>query len=369
MILENLSLINFKNYSNEQFEFSTNINCFVGQNGSGKTNILDAIYYLAMTKSHLQSKDKILINSDSNFFLIKCLFTDRQELKKQIQAAFQIGKRKIIKLDDVPYKKAIEHIGEIPVVLVTPYDTDVIREGGETRRKFFDQLFCQLNLNYLQDLVKYQNLVKSRNSLLKHFKEKDYFDKDLLETYNSQLYPLNSKLSSHRKAFTSELIKHFDLFYKGLSGLKKEKVELSYKTNVEGDQKQLFADNLTKDKLLCRTSIGIHKDDYVFTLEDELIKEFGSQGQQKSYILALQLAKFKLLKDQLGKTPILMLDDIFDKLDQDRIKQLLSLISDTSFGQIFITDTNQDRLKKLLAEITQPTKYFLITNGSSKVLT
>ncbi len=369
MILENLSLTNFKNYSTERFEFSSNINCFVGQNGSGKTNILDAIYYLAMTKSHLQSKDKILIHTDSNFFLLKCSFKDQKKFKRHAQAAFQIGKRKVIKLDDVPYKKAIDHIGEIPVVLVTPYDTDVIREGGETRRKFFDQLFCQLSLTYLQDLVKYQNLIKSRNSLLKHFKEKDYFDKDLLDTYNSQLYPLNDTISSCRREFTTQLIKHFNFFYGGLSGLKKEKVELSYSTNIEENQKQLFEENLTKDRALCRTSIGTHKDDYVFKLDDELIKEFGSQGQQKSYILALQLAKFRLLKDQLSKTPVLMLDDIFDKLDQDRIKQLLSLISDTSFGQIFITDTNQERLKKLLSTIDLPTRYFSITNGSSEVLT
>ncbi len=361
MILENLVLTNYKNYSNEKFEFSSEINCFVGQNGSGKTNILDAIYFLAMTKSNFQSKDKILLFEDSYFFTLSTKIQE-SDSNHDVFAAFQTGKRKNFKFDEIPYKKPIEHVGKIPLVFVTPYDTDVIRESSETRRKFFDQLFCQLDHEYLVDLVKYQNLVKSRNALMKQFKDKDYFDKDLLATFDNQLFPLNISISKKRKKFTDGLKSDFIQFYNEITQ-SSEVVNLDYQTTVDDNIRVAFQENIQKDRILCRTSVGIHKDDFIFKLNDNPIRDFGSQGQQKSYIMALQLAKFEELKKLSNKKPLLLLDDIFDKLDENRIAHLMKLIGQKRFGQIFITDTNANRLKTVLEKLESKVKYFHISEG------
>lgn len=365
MHLENIILTNFKNYEQVEFDFSPEINCLTGKNGSGKTNVLDAIYFSCITRSAFQHKDNILLYPDSKFYLIQSLFNSK-ESRFDVKASFEKRKKKVFKIKGRAYEKLSDHIGLFPVVMVTPYDTDLIREGSEFRRKFFDGILCQFDQQYLQDLVKYNTILKTRNSLLKHFHEQHYFDLDLLETYNEQLFPLNQSLNAKRVLFLDSFNQHFLKHYAFLCTETTEEVSLTYKSNVEETMENDFFINQKKDRILQRTSIGIHRDDYVFRLNNASVKQMGSQGQQKSFILALQLAKFSVLHEKKEIKPILLLDDIFDKLDESRINRLIELMTNKQFGQVFITDASSDRVKNFIKDVEMKIRLITIDNGTLK---
>lgn len=361
MHLENISLNNFKNYESGRVEFSSEVNCFVGRNGSGKTNLLDAIYYLSFTKSAFTPQDNQCLRHEETYFSIKGQF-ELEEKERIVICGLQTGKKKLVKLDDKPYKRASEHLGKFPVVLIAPNDTDVIRGASEDRRKFFDSIISQTNQPYLQQLIKYNHTVKQRNSLLKQFQEREYFDMTLLKQYDEQLIHLGREIHAVRKAFIEEFQPLVASHYQNLSE-KSEVVSLEYESHFAANIEQLFEDNLAKDRVLKRTSVGIHKDEYPFLMNERPIRKFGSQGQQKSYLIALKLANFDYLKKHLGLKPMLLLDDIFDKLDDFRITKLMDMVASDAFGQIFVTDARAERTIGIFEEMNHEVKIFEIENG------
>lgn len=341
MILKRLSLTYFKNHDEAAFEFGPSINCILGKNGRGKTNLLDAIYYLSFTKSALSSQDKLAVTHEKPAFTLHGTY---EELTIALQ--FEKGKTKSIKIDGKEPEKLSDVIGEVPLVVVLPDDTRMIKDGSEERRKFFDGALSQFDHEYLLSLMQYNKLLKQRNSLLKQNDGKNLNFK-LIETYDDQLIPLAMTISAKRAklkdVFLPFLQKNYAELHDG-----GELPGLNYRTQVGADFAQKFKASMQRDQIMQRTLLGSHKDDFEFLLDEELIKKFGSQGQQKTFIIALKLALYDFLKEKTKKTPLLLLDDIFDKLDDSRIELLVSLLRDTGrFGQIFITDARKDRSKAL----------------------
>ncbi len=363
MHLEKIGLNNFKNYTELELSFPNKINCFVGVNGSGKTNLLDAIHYLSLTKSAFNSVDTQNINHEEDFFAVRGDFLINKKINK-VLCSLQKRQKKIIKLDQNPYEKISEHIGKFPVVLTHPYDTDLIREGSETRRRFFDSTISQINRKYLEYLIRYNHALKQRNSQLKHFSEKNYFDADLLAPYDKLLETLGKYIHQERNLFTQNFIPFFEKLYERLSD-KKETTSINYSSDLSADNyTAIFSNSLKKDLILNRTNVGIHKDDFEFKIEDYPIKKFGSQGQQKSFILALKLAQFEQMSSEKGYKPLLLLDDVFDKLDDNRIDKLMKILSSNTFGQIFITDARPERTKTIFKKLKDKMSIFNIENGN-----
>jgi DNA replication and repair protein RecF len=362
MHIEKLSLINFKNYTEVSLTFSDKINCLVGLNGSGKTNIVDAIYYLSMTKSAHNPLDNQNIKFGERYFSIKGTFEMPSGINEAV-CYFEEGAKKSFKVNKKDYDKLSEHIGKIPVVLITPYDTDIIREGSEVRRKFFDSIISQLDANYLGYLIQYNNNLKQRNSALKQFNKSNNVNHDLLENYNQVLGSLSEKIYQRRKHFLEVFEFSFQKKYSVISE-SKENVKISYHTQLDSQNFKSDLEKATrKDLVLERTTMGIHRDDFKFTIEDQPLKKFGSQGQQKSFSIALKLAHFEVISDELNIIPILLLDDIFDKLDTRRIKKLLELVLDKTFGQVFITDAREERTRAIMEEFKIKSTYFIVKNG------
>ncbi len=361
MHLESLRLSNFKNYPSAQLEFSSEINCFLGKNGSGKTNLLDAIFYLSFTKSASQSQDQQCIFHDESFFSIKGNF-DLEEKSRTVICGLQMGKKKFVKLDDKPYKRASEHVGKFPIVLIAPNDTDVIRGTSEDRRKFFDAIISQVDGHYLQNLIQYNHALKLRNSLLKQFADRDSFDADQLQPYTEKLIELGTEIFGVRKTFLDNFQALVNAHYANLSE-ESERIDLQYESHFFEDIRTKFAENLKKDLILKRTNVGIHKDDFPFLMDEKPIRKFGSQGQQKSYLIALKLANFDYLYQEKGIKPLLLLDDIFDKLDDFRITKLVEMVASETFGQIFVTDARPERTMSIFEEINQNVKLFSIELG------
>ncbi len=341
MILKSLRLTHFKNHPESKFEFGDRINCVLGKNGVGKTNLLDAIYYLSFTKSAVGSQDKLAITHDQRAFT---LFGTYDSLSLAIQ--FEKGKVKILKIDGQEPDKLSDVIGKVPLVIVLPDDTAMIKEGSEERRKFFDGALAQFDPEYLQALLQYNKLLKQRNSLLKQ-QDGRSIDVQLLETYDDQLIPLAILISKKRREVQEIFLPYFVKNYSDLhDGV--EVPSLNFKSHVDESFESQFKSNRQKDLIMQRTMLGSHRDDFEFLLDGALIKKFGSQGQQKTFIVALKLALYDFLKEQTGMTPLLLLDDIFDKLDDSRIQHLVSLLLDNDrFQQIFITDARKDRSKEL----------------------
>lgn len=359
MQLQRLSLINFKNFDSQSFEFDAKINCFVGQNGIGKTNALDAIYLLSFGKSYFNPIASQNIKHDESFFVIDGEFL-RDEKEERIICSLKKGQKKIIKRNGKIYDKLSEHIGFIPLVIISPADRDLIIEGSETRRKFIDSVISQSNKAYLQNLINYNKVLAQRNSLLKYFALNNTFNADTLEVYNDQLHDYGHKIHQARKEFLNIFIPIFKERYTSISA-GKEQINLSYQSQLlEKDLNTLFKENLNKDKALQYTSVGIHKDDLSFEIGDFPIKKFGSQGQQKSFLIALKLAQFDFIKAQAGHTPILLLDDIFDKLDENRVSQIIALVNQDEFGQIFISDTHAERTENVVKQTHQSYKMIVL---------
>jgi len=357
MYLQKLSLVNFKNLESQSFDFQQKINCFVGNNGVGKTNILDAIYYLSFAKSYFNSVAVQNIRHGEAFFMIEgdYVLNDRNE---KIVCSLKKGQKKVLKRNGKNYEKFSEHIGQLPLVIISPADRDLVTEGSDTRRKFIDGVISQQNKNYLKDLLSYNKVLSQRNALLKYFAANRTFDALNLEFYNEQLSEYGARIFEVRKRFLEKFIPIFNEKYQIISD-DKETVNLVYKSQLNDfSMKDLLQQSLEKDKMLQYTSSGIHKDDLSFEIGSYPIKKFGSQGQQKSYLIALKFAQFEFIKQQSNVVPILLLDDIFDKLDESRVLQIINLVDNDEFGQIFITDTHSERTEDIVKQSNKPYQIF-----------
>jgi DNA replication and repair protein RecF len=361
MYLKKLSLINFKNYTRADLEFSSKINCFVGNNGVGKTNILDAIHYLSLSKSFFNNIDNISIKHNEDFFSIQGSFI-RDNEENNIFCFFQKQKQKVLKRNGKEYQRLSDHVGKYPVVMISPADSSLISEGSEERRKFLNKIISQYNSEYLDSVLKYNKALQQRNKLLKDFRTGDYFDNEMLSVWDSQLVKYGTRVYSERDSLVNELIEVFQEYYSFITN-EAESVKLSYLSHLsEGDFSELLRNSVSKDRFFEYTTTGIHKDDLVFEMNGYHVKSLGSQGQQKSYLVALKLAKFDYIKRKAGFAPILLLDDIFDKFDAVRVEQIIRLVGNHRFGQIFITDTHQDRLQDILKNLNSDYKLFRIGN-------
>jgi len=357
MHLQKISLVNFKNIESQSFDFQEKINCFVGNNGVGKTNILDAIYYLSFTKSYFNPIAGQNIRHGEDFFMIEgsYLLNEREE---KIVCSLKKGQKKVLKRNDKSYEKFAEHIGQLPLVIVSPADRDLIVDGSDTRRKFIDGVISQQDKTYLQSLLSYNKVVSQRNALLKYFAANRTFDALNLSIYDEQLVSHGTAIYHKRKAFLEKFTPIFNQKYQQISN-DRETVNLTYSSQLQTMPfEALLKNNLEKDRMLQYTSVGIHKDDLSFEIGEYPIKKFGSQGQQKSYLIALKLAQFQFIKEQSNVTPILLLDDIFDKLDEHRVAQIIDLVNKDEFGQIFITDTHGDRTEEVVKKSNKSYEIF-----------
>ncbi|MEQ3665139.1 MULTISPECIES: DNA replication/repair protein RecF [unclassified Olleya] len=357
MILKSLALLNYKNFDSKSFEFNHTINCLVGNNGVGKTNVLDAIYHLSFGKSYFNPVASQNIKYDEEFFVINGEY-DKDEKTENIVVSLKKGQKKIIKRNSKAYDKFSDHIGFLPLVIISPADRDLIIEGSDTRRKFIDSVISQSDKNYLSNLINYNKILSQRNSLLKYFAANHTYNNDTVDVYNQQLQQYGTLVFEKRKQFLESFIPLFKARYKAISN-NNEDVSLNYKSDLfEDSLEQLLKKTINKDKALQYTSVGVHKDDLEFNLGDYPIKKFGSQGQQKSFLIALKLAQFDSIKAISGDNPILLLDDIFDKLDETRVAQIIKLVNDENFGQIFISDTHADRTENAVKQVHQSYEIF-----------
>ncbi len=366
MYLLNLKLANFKNYPEANFSFSSKINCFIGNNGTGKTNILDAIHYLSFCKSYFNPIDSMNIMHTADFFAIHGVYAKNGDSGDEVSCIQKRSAKKIFKLNDKEYDRLSEHIGLFPLVMISPYDRDLINEGSDVRRKYIDTVISQFDKIYLDDLINYNKALAQRNMLLKNFAERKYFDKNSLEIWDRQLIKLAEKIHSKRTEFLDEFVPLFNHYFKIISA-GKENVGISYSSQLnEHSLEELLTLFVEKDMLTRFTNAGIHKDDLLMEIDGYPVKKFGSQGQQKSYVVAIKLAQFDFTQNIKGFKPILLLDDIFDKLDENRVKQIIHLVSDNSFGQTFITDTHSQRIENIFRQVKIDHKIFEINEGIAR---
>jgi DNA replication and repair protein RecF len=340
----------------------------VGQNGMGKTNLLDAIYYMCMCKSHFKTSDKHITKHEASFFRLEANFVSgntKETLRvDKIIAKVQARKIKEFECNKAVYERLSDHIGRFPVVMIAPDDTLMAMEGSEERRRFLDNTLCQLDNQYLTYLMHYNKVLSQRNKLLKQFAETRTFDKILVQSYDAQLLPSANYIHQKRQEWMVDFEPIFVDYYNQISG-EREAVKCIYQSKLsETDFESLLSETLEKDRILQRTTMGVHKDDLKFVFNDVPVKQFASQGQLKSYILALKLAQYELLRQEKEIAPILLLDDIFDKLDESRVQHLLELlIQKKEFGQVFITDTHENRVTEIIEKFEVNFGKFIVRNG------
>lgn len=357
MHLKKISLLNFKNFESQNFDFDSKINCFVGNNGVGKTNVLDAIFFLSFAKSYFNAVASQNIRHGEEFFMIDGEYQVK-ERSENVVCSFKKGHKKVIKRNGKIYERFSDHIGAFPLVIISPADRDLIVEGSDIRRKFMDSVISQSDSIYLKTLISYAKVVSQRNALLKYFAANRTFDLVNLKVYDEQLKMYGEKINKERTAFLKIFVPIFLERYQSISA-GKEKVDLRYKSQLnDGDILDLLEASLEKDRMLQYTSVGVHKDDLIFEIDGFPVKKFGSQGQQKSFLIALKLAQFDFIKEQSNVKPILLLDDIFDKLDDLRVQQIITLVNQAHFGQIFISDTHAERTEEVVKKTNQTYKIF-----------
>jgi DNA replication and repair protein RecF len=362
MWLKNLSLINFKNYNGAELTFSPNVNAFTGYNGAGKTNLFDAIHYLSLCKSYFNPVDSQQIKQGADFFMIQGRF-EKAGIEESVSCALKKNQKKQFKRNKKEYSRLAEHIGLFPLVMISPNDISIIIEGSEERRRFIDNVISQTDNRYLDELIHYNKNLLNRNLLLKQIAETGRYDPALLEIFDDQLNASGTKIFAKRKAFMEVFTPLFEKHYRYLSE-EAEQVELIYESPLFEDKFEVLLKKFSdRDRILQRTSAGIHKDDLAFIIEGMQMKKFGSQGQQKSFLIALKLAQYSFLQNRKGFKPLLLLDDIFDKLDDKRTRKLMQMVSAADFGQIFITDTSPDRIKRIFDEIQVKVTIFGIDKG------
>ncbi len=361
--IKTLRLQQFKNYEEAEISLCPQVNCFTGPNGAGKTNVLDAVYYLSFTKSYFVAADGNHVKHGEDYFSIKATYI-RNELDESVLLSYQKGK-KTLKVNNNEVKKFSEHIGYYPLVIITPNDIMLLHEGSEERRRFLDGMISQLDKVYLNDLLQYNRVLEQRNKLLRLFAEQQYVDEVLLDSYDAQLIKTGNTIYHKRKAFLADFIPVFNAFYQRIAQ-SKEEVDILYQSDVhDTNYEVLFPSTRKTDLHAQRTTKGIHRDELEFLLNKYALKKYGSQGQQKSFIIALKLAQYHYLKNRTQTKPLLLLDDIFEKLDEQRLHTLLQLIAEDEFGQIWITDTHLHRLQEVFQTMPQvAVKYFSVEQGS-----
>ena len=362
MYLQQLSVINFKNYADAELIFSPGVNAFTGNNGAGKTNLLDAIHYLSLCKSYFNPIDSQQIRQGTDFFIITGNF-ERNDATENIACSVKRNQKKTFRRNKKEYTRLADHIGLLPLVMVSPYDISIIIEGSEERRKFIDNVISQTDSTYLDELIAYNKVLANRNALLKAIADTGRYDPALMEILDEQLVVSGNRIFEKRRAFMEVFTAIFNEHYSFLSG-DAERVELNYESPLLTDDfETLLKKNTERDRKFERTTAGIHRDDLQFVIHGMPMKKFGSQGQQKSFLIALKLAQYSFLNDSKGFKPLLLLDDIFDKLDELRITKLMQMVSANNFGQVFITDTNIARVEQVFARIGVPVKIFNVKEG------
>lgn len=363
MQLQKISVLNFKNYDEAALEFSPRANALTGENGAGKTNLLDAIHYLSLCKSYFNPVDVQQIKPGGDFFMIQGQF-ERGEQEDTIGISLKRNQKKQVKRNKKEYQRLADHIGLFPLVMISPYDTNLITEGSEERRRFIDTILSQTDNGYLDELIRYNKILASRNSLLKQIADTGRYDPALLEIYDEQLIVSGQVVFDKRNQFIADFEPLFAKHYRYLAG-DAELTALRYESDLaSGDFSDLLQKAIEKDRALERTTTGIHKDDLVFSIHGLPLKKFASQGQLKSFLIALKLAQHSYILQQKGFKPLLLLDDIFDKLDESRTRKLMQMVSADDFGQIFITDTNRSRVVGIFREIKTDLKVFQVKNGT-----
>lgn len=347
MILNRLCAINFKNIEQAELEFSSGINCFVGSNGAGKTNVLDALYYLSMCKSFFGLTDGQSIRSGADFFMLEGRYSTDDSRSENIVCSFGRSSTKTLKRNGKEYERLSEHIGLLPIVMVTPSDISLISESGDERRRYLNMLISQIDRDYLNALVRYNRMLAERNKLLKQPTTASFAQ--ILEVLDMQMIQYAELIHRTRSEVSSQLSQLTTFYYSILSG-GSENVAMSYRSELnDNSYAQLLEAARAKDMACGFTTVGIHRDDLKMTLGDFALRKFGSQGQQKSFLTALKLAQYDIIEQRLNRKPLLLLDDVFDKLDSGRVESLLSIVSGDHFGQIFITDCNRERLDNILS--------------------
>ena len=367
MILEKLSLINYKNITEATLELSPKINCFIGQNGVGKTNVLDAIYYLSFCHSANNPIDSQVIRHGEEFFMIEGEYSGQwtvdsyDYLKLIVSCGMKRGQKKHFKRNKKEYKRLSEHIGLIPIVVVSPSDTLLIEGGSEERRRLMDMVISQYDSTYIEALNRYNKALQQRNTMLKAEEEPDT---DVISIWEEQMASAGEHIYKCRDAFVKEMVPIFQRYYETISG-NQEKVALNYISHCQrGPLLEVIQRDRFKDRAVGYSLHGVHRDDLEFMLGDHLMKREGSQGQNKTFVISLKLAQFDFLKRTNSKTtPLLLLDDIFDKLDAGRVEQIVNLVAGDEFGQIFITDTNRDHLDQILSASSHDYRIFHVDNG------
>ena len=363
MHLKQLSLLNFKNYPEADLSFKAGVTVFAGDNGAGKTNLLDAIHYLSLCKSYFNPIDNQQIKQGTEFFMLNGLF-QKNEQEETVSCAVKRNQKKQFKRNKKEYPRLADHIGLFPLVMLSPYDTSLIMEGSEERRKFIDNVISQTDHHYLDELITYNKTLFNRNILLKQIAESGRYDPALLEVFDDQLAASGNRIFTKRRAFMDQFTPVFNQHYQYVTE-NAEKVELVYDSQLFADDfSALLKKSTERDRALERTNVGIHKDDLQFSIHQMPMKKFGSQGQQKSFLVALKLAQYTYLYQQKGFKPMLLLDDIFDKLDDKRIKKLMQMVSDNHFGQVFITDTNAERVQQIFDQIGVQVAIFIVEKGN-----
>lgn len=367
MYIEDISILNYKNLKDVKVVFSPKLNCFIGNNGAGKTNLLDALYYLSFCKSFTNPVDLLNVSHQEDFFMLNGNYL-RFDSNENINCGFRKGQKKQFSRNSKNYKKLVDHIGLLPLVMIAPTDTDLIMGGSDERRKFMDGVISQYNHNYLDNLLHYNRALLQRNNLLKQFAGEGYFDLELLSIWNEKLAEYGSRIYQERCIFIEKLIPVFQHYYSFVSQ-GNEKVGLIHQSNLHDSSfEQLLTQSLDKDRMAQYTTTGIHKDDLEFTIDGYPIKKLGSQGQKKTYLASLKLAQFDFIKEIAGMKPVLLLDDIFDKLDRNRVEQIIKLVAGEQFGQIFITDTNRSHLDSIIKSMNADFKIFYVESGNVEQL-
>jgi len=368
VFLQKLSITNFKNYPEATLQFSDKINCFIGDNGAGKTNLLDAIHYLSFCKSYFNPIDTQNIRHHENFFSIHGTYLKNGDSPDTISCIQQTDQRKNFKINQKEYDRLADHIGLFPLVMVSPYDRDLINEGSEVRRKYLDGVISQFDRKYLDDLINYNKALAQRNALLKHFADSQSFNPVTLEIWDRKLVDYGHQIHDKRKAFLDNFVPVFQRYFEFISE-GKENVNIRYDSQLfSRNLDELLAVSVERDRQARYTTQGIHKDDLDMIISGYPLKKFGSQGQQKSFLVAIKLAQFDYTRDIKGFKPVLLFDDIFDKLDDKRVHQIIRLVSENSFGQVFITDTQRSRIEKLFESVNIDHKIFEISEGKIELL-
>ena len=359
-VLEKIVISDFRNISLQEIEFSPNINCISGNNGEGKTNLLDAVHYLSMTKSAFATSDRFNFRHGTEEFSLAGTYLMENGTRSRFSMKMTMkGEKKVIR-DDKPYQKISEHIGLLPVVMVSPADVSMVSESGEERRRFVNAVLSQMDREYMSAMQQYNRLLLQRNRMLKEME----VDRPLLEVIDMRMAALAAPIYERRKRFIEDLRPIVSEYYKAVSG-DTEQVDIEYETELsKASLDQLLAASYEKDRVLKHTTSGIHRDDFIFRMNGHPIRRFGSQGQQKSFLVSLKFAQYEIMKRNYGFAPILLLDDVFDKLDMGRISNLLQMVASNDFGQIFITDSNKVRMAGIVDGLTQDRAYFETVAGT-----